>query len=168
MRRREEQSPWSGPNNFSSYDQNPTIANADTANAGTYSVMSNGCTATTTVVVNPDPTIYISNASGKTGPKGTTTQFVFHITLSAPSTQTVSVEYYTSNQTAIAGRDYQYTTGTAVFQPGDTSEDVAVNIYGTSSNPQKTFLVTLYEPENATIATLYGYNVRGKGTILAK
>src|ERR1051326_4500293 len=53
---------WTGPNGFSSSVQNPSIANATTAAAGTYSVTVtvNGCTstaATTTVTVNAAPTI---------------------------------------------------------------------------------------------------------------
>jgi gliding motility-associated-like protein len=39
---------WTGPNNFSSSNQNPTISNAGSINAGTYSVTvtANGCTST--------------------------------------------------------------------------------------------------------------------------
>jgi hypothetical protein len=45
---------WSGPNGFSSTQQNPVIANATLAAAGTYSltITKNGCTATVTTVVN--------------------------------------------------------------------------------------------------------------------
>ncbi|MDB5131240.1 MAG: hypothetical protein JWR02_989 [Mucilaginibacter sp.] len=50
---------WTGPNSFTSTLQNPSIANATTANAGTYTVTvsHNGCTATssTVVVVNTIP-----------------------------------------------------------------------------------------------------------------
>jgi putative Ig domain-containing protein len=51
---------WTGPNGFTSSQQNPTRANATTADAGTYSVTItvNGCTSaagTTNVVVNPTP-----------------------------------------------------------------------------------------------------------------
>jgi Calx-beta domain len=158
---------WSGPNGFTSDQQNPIIATADVSQAGTYNVTSNGCSAATAVVVS-QPTINIDNISGSTGPKGSTTQFVFHVTLSAPSSQKVSVEFYTSNSTALAGKDYQYTTGTVVFQNGQTEQDVAVNVYGTRSNLQKAFLLNLYEPENASIRTLFGYPVSGGGVILAK
>ncbi len=55
---------WSGPNSYTSSDQNPSIASATTAASGTYTVTvtgTGGCTATsqTTVVVNalPTPTI---------------------------------------------------------------------------------------------------------------
>ena len=53
---------WSGPNGFSSTSQNPSIPNATTANAGTYSVYitENGCASTagtvTVNVVNPPVT----------------------------------------------------------------------------------------------------------------
>src|SRR5204863_6487974 len=51
---------WTGPNSFTSTLQNPTIANATTAMAGTYSVTVtvNGCTSvagSTNVVVNTIP-----------------------------------------------------------------------------------------------------------------
>jgi SdrD B-like domain/GEVED domain/PKD-like domain len=57
---------WSGVNSFSNTTQNPSIANATSANAGTYNVTVtdvNGCTAitSTTAGVNPSPTITVSN-----------------------------------------------------------------------------------------------------------
>ena len=63
---------WSGPNSFSSTDQNPSIENANTNAAGTYSVTATvgGCVstaATTTVTINPSVTATISN-----GPEGIT------------------------------------------------------------------------------------------------
>ena len=60
---------WTGPNGFTSNLQNPSIPNATTAASGTYSVIAtvSGCTssnpATTTVVVNPIPTITAGNNS---------------------------------------------------------------------------------------------------------
>ncbi len=131
--------------------------------------LNTGCSITSRdVTVDRQPEININNVSGKTGPKGTTSQFTFTISLSIPSTETVSVEYYTSNSTAIASRDYQSTTGTAFFQPGETTKYVSVNVYGTSTNPQKGFLVNIYDPVNAAIKRVYGYPVRGNGIILAK
>ncbi|MCO5258527.1 MAG: gliding motility-associated C-terminal domain-containing protein [Crocinitomicaceae bacterium] len=57
---------WSGPNGFTSTQQNPTITNATGANAGSYQVTvtgSNGCTATAnvTVTVNTAPTASASS-----------------------------------------------------------------------------------------------------------
>jgi hypothetical protein len=59
---------WSGPASFSSNLQNPTQLNALTSNGGVYSVSvtdANGCvnTATTNVVVNPNPVAVLSSNS---------------------------------------------------------------------------------------------------------
>ncbi len=58
---------WSGPNSFTSTAQNPTIANATTAAAGTYTlvVTVNGCTSsggTVSATVNPLPSSTITAA----------------------------------------------------------------------------------------------------------
>jgi len=158
---------WTGPNGYASDQQNPTITGADVSMTGTYTVSSGGCSATTAVVVT-QPTISIDNVAVKPGPKGTIVQMTFHITLSAPSSQTVSVEYYTSNSTAIAGRDYQAVLATATFPPGSIEQDAPVNIYGTSTNTQKALFLNLYDAENGAIQTIYGFPVKGRGVILAK
>jgi len=58
---------WTGPNGFTSTSQNPTISNATSAMAGTYSVTvttsGSGCTSaagTTTVTINPVPSITVT------------------------------------------------------------------------------------------------------------
>jgi hypothetical protein len=60
---------WTGPNGFTSTDQNPTIANATLAMSGTYSVTitTNGCTSaagSTDVVVNAPPTTPVASNAG--------------------------------------------------------------------------------------------------------
>src|SRR5205085_3844416 len=60
---------WTGPNSFSSSQQNPTRSNATTADAGTYSVVItvNGCPSaagTTNVVVNATPAAPIATNGG--------------------------------------------------------------------------------------------------------
>jgi PKD-like domain len=59
---------WTGPNGYTSGIQNPTIASASLANAGTYSVLvsnASGCTtsATANVTVNPNPTAVVTGAT---------------------------------------------------------------------------------------------------------
>ncbi len=59
---------WSGPNGFTSTAANPTIANGQVVNAGTYNVTitntTSGCTAagSTSVVVNASPTVSAANS----------------------------------------------------------------------------------------------------------
>ena len=59
---------WTGPNSFTSTDQNPSIPNAAVNNSGTYSVTvthANSCssTAQVVVVVNPLPTVEVGSNS---------------------------------------------------------------------------------------------------------
>ncbi len=62
---------WTGPNGFTSTDQNPIISNAQSVNAGTYSVTTlvSGCgsaASTTSVVINPSPVIALGTITNPT------------------------------------------------------------------------------------------------------
>ena len=84
-----------------------------------------GATDTDSVTVNVNApaasTIAIDNASATEGAAVT-----FNVTLSAPQTGTVTVDFATSNNTAEAPGDYTAATGTLTFAPGDTSEPITV------------------------------------------
>ena len=71
---------WTGPNGFTSNLQNPTIPNVTAAAAGTYTVTVDmgGCiaSATTTVIVNPSPTVTVTNATVCAGQPATLTASV--------------------------------------------------------------------------------------------
>jgi len=112
-----------------------------------------------------ESTISINNVTQKAPPRRSTSQMVFTLTLSAPCAQTVTVNYYTSNGTAIAGRDYVPTSGVTVFPPGTTTQTETVTIIGTGASTPRTFWVNLYNPVNATIAKVAGYPMRGRGNI---
>jgi hypothetical protein len=91
-----------------------------------------------------------------------TTNAVFTVSLSAASTVPVTVNYATVDGTASAGSDYQATSGTLTFAPGETTRTIAVSVIGDRlAEPNETFLVNLSGPTNATIAT-----GQGVGTIL--
>ena len=106
-------------------------------------------------------TLSINNLSVTEGNAGTTNA-VFTVTLSAASTQTVTVNFATANGTATAGSDYVATSGTLTFNPGDTTKTITVVINGDTLNEtNETFLVNLSNPVNATIA-----DGQGLGTII--
>jgi uncharacterized delta-60 repeat protein len=69
--------------------------------------------------------------------------------------------------TAVPGVDYQTTNGTLIFQPGQTTETFAVNVFGSSTvQPNKTIILELYNPTNGvlaapSVATLNIYNQNG-------
>ncbi|WP_413175631.1 beta strand repeat-containing protein [Anabaena azotica] len=98
------------------------------------------------------PRISINDVTLTEGNSGTKTAN-FAVTLSNPSTQTITVAYQTGNITATAGSDYIAQTGTITFNPGETSKTVSVVINGdTVTESDETFRVTLNTPTNATIA----------------
>ena len=91
--------------------------------------------------------------------------FVFTVTLSAPSATSVSVRFATANGTAsTSGKspDYSATSGTLVFNPGETTKTVTVAVRNdATAEANETFFVDLSRASGASIALS-----RGTGTIL--
>jgi probable HAF family extracellular repeat protein len=107
------------------------------------------------------PTISINDVSGNEGNKNSTTNFTFTVRLSQPTTATVSVGFTTANGTAIAGVDYNSTSGTLVFGPGETSKTVVVVVRGDRTREaDETFTVNLSGAAGGTLA-----DAQGAGTI---
>lgn len=79
------------------------------------------------------------------------------ITLSAPSTNTVSMYLADTNVTAGAGYDYTCPTSncgalTLVFAPGETTKTIRMNLLDdTTAEPAESFQLSIYSPTNATI-----------------
>lgn len=75
------------------------------------------------------------------------------ITLSATSSNDVTVNYATSNGTATAGADYTATSGTATISAGATTATIAVPILAdTVDEANETVTLTLSSANNATIS----------------
>ncbi len=114
-----------------------------------------------TVSYYSQPVLTISDVAVTEGNSGTQNA-VFTVTLSAASSQTVTVDYATADSTATtADNDYVSAAGQVSFQPGETSKPIAVEVNGDLANePDETFVVNLSNPVNATIA-----DSQGVGTI---
>ena len=85
------------------------------------------------------------------GDSGTQLQQL-EVTLSAASANTITVDYTTSDDTAIAGSDYIATSGTLTFAPGETIKTINVPVIGdTVAELQERYLITLSNPANATL-----------------
>ncbi len=85
--------------------------------------------------------------------EGTDDQAVFRVELSEASSQQVSVQYATSDETAIAGSDYINTSGTLTFDPGETSKLIRVNLVDNDiAEVRETFLLNLSRPQNSQIS----------------
>jgi subtilase family serine protease len=109
----------------------------------------------------PLPSVQINDVSLSEGNSGTK-NFDFTVSLSNPSSQTVTVNYGSADSSAVAPGDYTPVSGTLTFTPGQTSKTVSVLVNGdTIFEADETFSVVLSNVANALMA-----DDRGVGTIL--
>lgn len=77
----------------------------------------------------------------------------FTITLSGASADPVTVSFATADGTATVDNDYQSSSGTLTFAPGETEKTISVPLNGDRlAEPNETFFVNLSSPTNANIA----------------
>ena len=119
-------------------------------------------TLTNGQTVKAAPKLSINDVSIAEGNSGTT-NLVFTVTLSAASAATVNVGYTTANGTALTGdNDYQSTSGTLTFNPGELTKPITVVINGDQkTESDETVLLNLNNPINAAVD-----DAQGVGTIL--
>ncbi|EHB45653.1 Chitinase [Mycolicibacterium rhodesiae JS60] len=97
------------------------------------------------------PSLSITDTSLVEG-SGSTTTAAFTVTLSKPSTRTVTVSYLTGDGSGTALQDYVNVGGTLVFAPGVTAQVISVDVLGdTKVEPAETFTVTLSDAFGAKI-----------------
>ena len=97
------------------------------------------------------PTLSITGGSGT---EGTDSSISFTVTLDEAATDTVTVDYATSDGTADAGDDYTAASGTLTFDAGETSKTVSVSIADDTENERdETFTVTLSNASGADLGT---------------
>ena len=93
--------------------------------------------------------------------EGETLHFV--VTLDPVASETVTVDYATSNGTATAGNDYTSKSGTLTFQAGEIEKTVSVPITDdTTDDDGETLTLTLSNPSGAEVA-----DATATGTIVA-
>ena len=148
----------SAPKNFLGGGVHESLAVADFNGDGLpdlategLSIFLNSCSS---AVAPSLPTLSITNVSiGENAVNA-----VFDVSLSAVSAQTVSVRYQTSGQSAVTGADFQATSGTLSFAPGELTKTISVPIFDDTLNEfTETFFLNLHQPVNAVIT-------KGQGT----
>jgi Calx-beta domain/FG-GAP-like repeat len=108
------------------------------------------------------PSITINDAPAVTEGNAGTVNASFTVSLSAQSSQPVTVVYATADGSATAGSDYQSQTNTLTFAPGETSKPVSIAVNGDRlGESTEYFSVKLSNPTGAFIA-----DSSGTGTIL--
>ncbi|MGV7219595.1 Ig-like domain-containing protein [Bradyrhizobium sp. UFLA05-112] len=91
------------------------------------------------------PIVNISNAPTVHKSASQPQTETFTVSLSSPSSDTITVDYATHNGTAIAGADFQDSHGTLTFAPGQTTQTIQVPLLENplSSPPSEQFSVVL-------------------------
>lgn len=111
-----------------------------------------------TATITDDDTSMVVIADGAPAFEGS--PFVFAVTLSTPSATTITVNFATADNTAIAGSDYTATSGTLTFAPGEVFKTISVpTLIDTTIEPNETFFVNLTSTATITRA-------QGVGTIV--
>jgi hypothetical protein len=102
------------------------------------------------------PSLQINNVrrvEGNTGQRAA----VFTVSLSQASSEIVTVDYATANNSAIAGQDYTSLSGRLTFNPNETQKTIRVQVLGdTLLERDEQFLVNLSNASNATLGTRTG------------
>ncbi len=85
------------------------------------------------------------------------TEFTFTVSLSQANDETVTVDYTTADDSAIAGEDYITSGGTLEFAPGETEKTITVQVSSdTEFEPDEAFLVNLSNTRGAAVADSQG------------
>jgi len=107
------------------------------------------------------PEISINDPSILEGNNGSV-NLTFTVSLSMASDRQVQVDYATANNTALAGVDYTAVSGTLIFAPGTTTQQINVSVIGdTTPEPNEVLFMNLANPVNAQLA-----DSQGQGTII--
>ena len=99
------------------------------------------------------PKVSIADLAVSEKNPGDHSHFMFQVTLDKASSETVTVNYQTSDGTAVAGEDYDAASGTITFAPGVTSQTIHFHIHtDTADESDETLTVTLSGPSGVTVA----------------
>jgi len=102
------------------------------------------------------PAISINNVTQVRDTSATST-YIFAVSLSQQTTDTVTIQYQTADSSAFAGKDYTAASGSLVFLPGNSVQALKISVTPSNLRSANTiFLVKLSNPANATLSTTEG------------
>lgn len=98
------------------------------------------------------PEIVISNSVFQVIEDAQEASIDLPVILSGIYKKVVSLEYATTDSTALAGKDYAVTSGKLTFQPGETSKVIKVNIVSNTDQQQDVFFKVVFSnPVNGVL-----------------
>jgi hypothetical protein len=105
------------------------------------------------------PTVSLPKSVSVEEGTGGTTNILFNVNLSSAATQRTEVKWKTSNFTA-DGADYQAASGTLVFQKGQKTKTISVDVKGDKRDePEEAFALTLSNPVGAALGQKGSFGV---------
>jgi Ca2+-binding RTX toxin-like protein len=117
-----------------------------TSSEATVTIQDNDPEVVPTLTIAP---VQVTEGNGGTEPQK---EAVLTVSLSAATTQAVTVDYTTVDGTALAGSDYTSQAGTLTFLAGETTQQIKVPVVGdTLYESDETFTVNLSKVKNATL-----------------
>ena len=79
-------------------------------------------------------------------------ELIFFLSLTKSTRNVVSVDYETTDGTAVAGKDYEEHSGTVIFLPGTIVQGIAVPLLNDSKPEEdETLILELFNPVNGTL-----------------
>ena len=79
-------------------------------------------------------------------------ELIFFLALTKATSNVVSVNYETTDGTAVAGEDYEEHSGTVIFLPGTIAQGIAVPLLNDSKPEEdETLILELFNPVNGTL-----------------
>lgn len=135
----------------------PDEAFSVTLSNPTNAVVENGAGTGTIVDDDPEPLLEIADVIvDPEGDEGTMNA-VFTVMLTAAGSRTVTVEFTTLEGSASANEDFEPTSGTLTFDPGELMQTIAIPVIGDDLEElAEEFFVELSNPSNAGFGTRTG------------
>src|SRR5207247_10820542 len=107
---------------------------------------------TATAATDVQPTISIEDVTMDEGNAGWS-QFNVTVSLSAPPSSTVTMDYATADGTADHVTDYAATSGTLTFGPEDTTQTIVISVIGdTNAESDETIFFNLSNASHAILS----------------
>lgn len=138
-----------GTTNFNVLLSNPRPT--DTTGGRTASTLGSPSTAIVSIIDNDARRFQFSSSTYTVPNSNGVANLVVTLSRAGDNTGTYTVDFNTSDDSAIAGRDYTASSGTLVFGPGETSKSISINLTPQSDpQPTRQFFVRLSNPSSGT------------------
>ncbi len=130
------------------YDPDSGYTGGDTLSYIAATAGASSPVATVTLLVNPDPPTVSAFGAPVYVHDGGPASVALEVRLSNPPNGQATVDYTTTDGTALAGSDYTAESGTLTFGPGTVEQSVAIPLSGAAHKISRYFFLKLSNPSS--------------------